>query len=132
MRASLAPERDVYSDLIGEVRSLRREDALSRDEWFRKLEVPNKALIVFELDTLLRAIGAYANPRNHAGPARRSTPVVAQDFREQLVFAAEGLERLVEVGRSLLPQDRERTRVFQEYIESLPEFSASGSKRPLA
>ncbi len=121
----------MYSDLIGEVRSLRREDALSRDEWFRKLEVPSKGQIVFELDTLLRAIGAYANPRNHPGPARRTTPVVAQDFREQLVFAAEGLERLVEVGRSLLPQDRERTRVFQEYIESLPEFSTGTSKRPL-
>jgi hypothetical protein len=109
----------VFSDLIGEVRSLRREDAIAREEWFSRLEVANRARLVFELDTLLKAFSAYANPRNHPGPPRRSTPVVAQDFREQLVFGAEGLERLIDVARALLPTEGERARVFQAYLESM-------------
>lgn len=120
----------MYSDLLGEVRSIRRDDAIAREEWFAKLEIPNRAQLVFELDTLLKGVSAYANPRNHPGPAKRSTPLVSQDFREQLVFAAEGLERLTDASRTLLPADKERSHVFQQYVESkLPDDREGGRAR---
>jgi hypothetical protein len=112
------------------VRSIRRDDALAREQWFARLEVPNRTQLVFELDTLLKGVSAYAHPRNHPGPAKRSTPVVSQDFREQLVFAAEGLERLTDACRALLPEDKERSRVFQQFMESIaPDDRAGGRAR---
>jgi len=129
-RGSLAPGQDVFSDLVGEVRSIRRNDAISREQWFAKLEVPSRAGLVFELDTLLKGVHAFANPRNHPGPAKRTTPVVAQDFREQLVFGAEGLERLIDTIRALLPQDKARAHLFQEYMEGIAPTSQPSGHEP--
>ena len=39
-----------------------------------------------ELEVLLKGLACFANPRNHAGPPRR-TAIVAQDYREALVLS---------------------------------------------
>ncbi len=132
-RPSLPPGRDIFSDLLGEVRSARREDTLAREEWFGRLAAPgeNERLVatanVFELDTLLKGLLTFKNPRNHPGPSKRTTPVVAQDFREQLVFVAEGLERLLDLTRALVPEGTSRAKVFEEYLASMAQEDETGS-----
>jgi hypothetical protein len=79
--------------------------------------------LLFELEITLKGLACFANPRNHPGPPRR-TPVVAQDYREQLVMAREAVTRIVQLCRQLL-HERERSFVFQRYLETvLPDDSA--------
>ncbi len=121
---SLAPtERDAYAELLRGTRGLKREHALEREAWFSKLTVDRKDDVLFELEVLLKGIACFANPRNHPGPARR-TPVVAQDFRQPLAIAREGLGRIVILCRTLHGEG-ERAFVFQRYLETvLPDDTA--------
>ena len=71
---------------------------------------------------LLKGLVCFANPRNHphAETAVRA-PIVAQDFREPLAFARDGVGRILQVCRQLLVE-REPSFVFQRYLETiLPE-----------
>lgn len=114
---------DAYSDLLSGTRALQREQRHQRDAWFHALKVDAKDEILFELEVLLKGAAAFANPRNHPGPPRR-TPVVAQDFREATVAFREGLQRAVGLCRHLLGH-RDRTFVFHRYLETvLPEDAA--------
>ena len=118
-----APERDPYADLLRDSRGLRREQAQAREAWFQRLATDRKDEGLFELEILLKGMACFANPRNHPGPPRR-TPVVAQDYREQLVHAREGMARVVNLVRALL-NTRDRALVFQRYLETvLPDEGA--------
>jgi hypothetical protein len=120
---SLGPEHDAYSDLLRDTRGLRREQSQAREAWFSQLPTELKEDLLFELEITLKGLACFANPRNHPGPPRR-TPVVAQDYREQLIMAREGVTRIVQLCRQLL-HDRERSFVFQRYLETvLPDDSA--------
>ncbi len=71
----------------------------------------------------MKGLACFANPRNHAGPPRR-TPVVAQDFREHTTLVREAFSRIVQSCRSLL-LDRDRAFAFQRYLETvLPDDQA--------
>ncbi len=59
----------------------------------------------------------FANPRNHAGLPKR-TAVVAQDYRETLTLARDGMQRVIALCR-FLSGEGERTFVFQRYLEML-------------
>ena len=114
---------DAYADLLRDTRGLRKEHALQREAWFRELPFDHKEELLFELEILLKGLACFANPRNHPGPPRR-TPVVAQDFREQLALAREAVGRIAMVSRALLV-DREKAFVFQRYLETvLPDDRA--------
>ncbi len=108
---------DAYQDLLRDTRGLRREHAAAREAWLAGLELERREEALFELEILLKGIACFANPRNHPGPPRR-TAIVAQDYREPLLLAREGLGRVAQLSRLLLGE-RERAFVFQRYLEML-------------
>ena len=122
-RSTLPGERDAYADLLRDTRGLRREHAQAREAWFSQLGAERKEEHLFELEILLKGLACFANPRNHPGMPRR-TPVVAQDFREPVALAREAIGRIIVLCRMLL-MDRERSFVFQRYLETvLPDDGA--------
>ncbi len=95
----------------------------ARETWLQRLPLDRKDDILFELEILLKGLACFANPRNHPGPPKR-TAVVAQDFREPMSFAREGMARIVALTRTLL-LERDRAFVFHRYLETmLPDESA--------
>jgi len=116
-RRSLLPEGDVYLDLLRDTRGLRREQANARELWLARLNADRKEEALFELEVLLKGLACFANPRNHSGPARRAA-IVAQDYREGLILAREGMQRVIMLCRALLGE-QERAFVFQRYLEML-------------
>ncbi|MGC4069567.1 MAG: hypothetical protein QM784_33910 [Polyangiaceae bacterium] len=128
MNAARSPIQLVSSqagvdDLLSRTRALQMEQRALRDTWFQGLDYEWKEEALFELEVLLKATACFANPRNHAGPLRR-TPVVAQDFRQATGLFRDGMQRAVALSRQLLGQ-RDQTFVFHRYLETVvPEDSA--------
>jgi len=121
--ATLPLEHDAYTDLLRDTRGLRREHAQAREQWLHRLPLDKKEDVLFELEILLKGLACFANPRNHPGPPKR-TAVVAQDFREPMGRAREGMARIVALSRSLL-LERDRALVFQRYLDTvLPDEGA--------
>ena len=126
-RASVPPGRsafppplggDAYADLLRDTRGLRREQALAREQWLARFSgAQHREETLFELEVLLKGLACFANPRNHAGPPRK-TAIVAQDYREPLVLARDAMHRIVYLCRQLLGEG-ERAFVFQRYLEML-------------
>ena len=116
-RRSLPPEGDAYADLLRDTRGLRREQSHAREQWIAKLPPDRREEALFELEVLLKGLACFANPRNHPGPPKRAA-IVAQDYREALVLARDGMQRVVALCRVLLGE-RERAFVFQRYLEML-------------
>jgi hypothetical protein len=112
-----SPGGDAYADLLRETRGLRREQSIAREQWLAKMDVALREEALFELEVLLKGLACFANPRNHAGPPRR-TAIVAQDYRESLVLARDAMHRIVYLCRQLLGE-QERAFVFQRYLEML-------------
>jgi hypothetical protein len=96
---------------------LRREQAQARETWFFNLRADRKEDLLFELEILLKGLACFANPRNHPGPVRRA-PVIAQDYREALILARDGMARVITLCRVLLPE-HDRSFVFQRYLETV-------------
>jgi hypothetical protein len=117
---SIAPAAaggDAYADLIRETRGLRREQQVAREQWLARLDVARREETLFELEVLLKGLACFANPRNHAGPPRR-TAIVAQDYREALVLSRDAMHRIIALCRQLLGE-QDRAFVFQRYLEML-------------
>jgi hypothetical protein len=108
---------DAYADLLRDTRGLRREQSHARDQWIARLPEGRRDEALFELEVLLKGLACFANPRNHPGPPRRAT-IVSQDYREALVLARDGMQRVVALCRLLLGE-QERAFVFQRYLEML-------------
>ncbi len=111
------PGGDPYSDLLRDTRGLRRDQSTAREQWLAEATGTRREETLFELEVLLKGLACFANPRNHAGPPRR-TAIVAQDYREQLVLARDAMHRIVYLCRQLLGE-QERAFVFQRYLEML-------------
>ncbi len=117
------PDADVYGDLLRGTRPIRHEDAQLRDIWFAKLRSERKEDHLFELETLLKGLACFANPRNHGGPRRR-VAVAAQDFGPHVDITRSALGRIVMLTKLLLAQG-DRAFVFQRYLETvLPDDAA--------
>jgi hypothetical protein len=117
---SIAPAAaggDAYADLIRETRGLRREQQVAREQWLARLDVARREETLFELEVLLKGLACFANPRNRAGPPRR-TAIVAQDYREALVLSRDAMHRIIALCRQLLGE-QDRAFVFQRYLEML-------------
>lgn len=108
---------DPYADLLRDSRGLRRDQSVAREKWLATLEAPRREEMLFELEVLLKGLACFANPRNHAGPPKK-TVIVAQDFREPLVLSRDAMHRIVDLCRHLLGE-QERAFVFQRYLEML-------------
>lgn len=108
---------DAYADLIRETRGLRREQQTAREQWLARLDVARREETLFELEVLLKGLACFANPRNHAGPPRR-TAIVAQDYREALVLSRDAMHRIITLCRQLLGE-QDKAFVFQRYLEML-------------
>lgn len=115
--AALGASPDAYQELLRETRGLRREQATAREAWLAGVPLERREEALFELEILLKGVACFANPRNHPGPPRR-TAVVAQDYRDALLMAREGLARSAQLCRLLLGE-QERAFVFQRYLEML-------------
>jgi len=108
---------------LRDTRGLLREQAQAREVWLHQLTIERKEELLFELEILLKGLACFSNPRNHPGPARRK-PVVAQNYREQLVLTRDAMGRILSLSRALLPE-RDGTFVFQRYLETvLPDDTA--------
>ena len=123
IRSVFPTTNDAYADLLRGTRAIPREQAQTREAWLASLPVDAKEEALFELEVLLKGLVCFANPRNHPHSEHgktdsKRTPIVAQDFREQLVFARDGLARSLELARHLLAP-HERSFVFQRYLETL-------------
>lgn len=114
---SLPPGADPYAELLRDTRGLRREQSHARDQWIAKLPETRRDEALFELEVLLKGLACFANPRNHPGPPRRAA-IVAQDYREALALAKDGMTRVVSLCRHLLGE-QEKAFVFQRYLEML-------------
>lgn len=122
-RPSLVPGTNAYHELLSRTRDLHAQDRAAREDWYLRLELPNKQELLFEFEVLLKATACFSNPRNHPGPPRR-TPIVAQDFRTSAVMFRDGAQHAVDLCRALLGP-RDRTFVFHRYLETvLPEDNA--------
>jgi len=111
---------DPYAEFLSRSRGLERDQRRARDAWFQTLAVEGKEELLFELEVLLKASACFANPRNHAGPARRS-PVVAQDYRAAARVFRDGMQHALTLTRQLLGSN-DRAYVFQRYLETvMPE-----------
>jgi hypothetical protein len=122
-RPPSSPPEDPYQQLLSRTRDLRIEQRQARDAWFQQLELEGKDEVLFELEVLLKAAACFANPRNHPGPHRRG-PVVAQDFRQPLAVARDGMAHAVALSRSLLGHG-DRAFLFHRYLETvLPQDDA--------
>jgi hypothetical protein len=108
---------DAYADLLRDTRGLRREQSAAREQWLARIDHARREDMLFELEVLLKGLACFANPRNHAGPPKR-TAIVAQDYREALVLARDAMHRIVYLCRQLLGE-QERAFVFQRYLELL-------------
>lgn len=124
--SSLGAGADPYADLLRDTRGLRREQQQTREVWYARLERDDKEDLLFELEVLLKGVACFGNPRNHPGPSRKSA-VVAQDYREPLLVAREGMSRIVAVSRQLLAE-RDKAFVFQRYLETLLPDDAARSR----
>lgn len=114
---------DAYSELLRDTRGLRREQSHAREQWLAKLPEGRRDEALFELEVLLKGLACFANPRNHPGAPKRAA-IVAQDYREPLALARDGMQRVVALCRLLLGE-QERAFVFQRYLEMLlPDDSA--------
>ncbi len=111
------PGGDAYADLLRDTRGLRRDQSNAREQWLAHAAGGRREETLFELEVLLKGLACFANPRNHAGPPRR-TAIVAQDYREPLVLARDAMHRIVYLCRQLLGE-QERAFVFQRYLEML-------------
>ncbi|HVU03883.1 MAG TPA: hypothetical protein VHE30_19125 [Polyangiaceae bacterium] len=111
------PEGDAYADLLSRTRGLLTEHRAQRDRWFSDLPLDNKEELLFELEVILKATACFANPRNHPGPAKR-TSIVAQDFREATTLLRDGMTRGIQLIRQLLGE-RDRAYVFHRYLETV-------------
>src|SRR5262249_19201145 len=120
---SAGGSNDAYTDLLSGTRRLQREQRAAREGWLAALALDGRDELLFELEVLLKAAACFSNPRNHAGPSRRSA-IVAHDFRPALQVFRDGLQRAIALARQLLgPLDR--AFVFHRYLETvLPEDSA--------
>jgi len=108
---------------LRDTRGLRDEQSRARELWISKLPADSREDALFELEILLKGLACFANPRNHPGPAH-GTPIVAQDYRDHLALARDGMQRIAHLSRVLLGQ-QERAYVFQRYLEMLlPDDSA--------
>lgn len=113
----------AYTELLRNTRGLRKEQQQAREAWLASVTVERKEELIFELEILLKGVACFANPRNHPGASRRQN-VVSHDFHEHLGVAKQGIERAVQLVRTLLGQ-RDRAFVFQRYLETvLPEDQA--------
>jgi hypothetical protein len=108
---------DPYADLLRDTRGLRREQSVAREQWLARGEGARREEVLFELEVLLKGLACFANPRNHAGPPRRSA-IVAHDYRNALVLAREATHRIISLCRQLLGE-QDRAFVFQRYLEML-------------
>ena len=112
--------RDPYANLLRDTRALRRDQATARDAWFAGLPWERKEASLFELEMLLKGLATFGNPRNHAGPPRR-TPAVAHDFHEELRTLRQVVDRAIQLVRTLLG-DKDKAYTFSRYLETvLPE-----------
>lgn len=111
------PGGDAYSDLLRDTRGLRREQSSAREQWLSRVDTAHREDTLFELEVLLKGLACFANPRNHAGPPRRTT-IGGQDYREALVLSRDAIHRVVHLCRQLLGE-QERAFVFQRYLEML-------------
>ena len=119
-----AGRADAYADLLRDTRGLRREQSHARDQWIARLPEDRREEALFELEVLLKGLACFANPRNHPGPPRRAA-IVAQDYREALALARDGMQPRRRALSRLLLGEQERAFVFQRYLEMLlPDDSA--------
>jgi hypothetical protein len=119
-RPSLVPGANAYHELLSKTRDLHAHERAAREDWYVRLEHPNKQELLFEFEVLLKATACFSNPRNHPGPPRR-TPLVAHDFRTSAILFRDGAQHAVDLCRALLGS-RDRTFVFHRYLETvLPE-----------
>jgi hypothetical protein len=114
--ADTVPSDDVFDDLLRGTRNMRHTDGHLRDIWFAKLRAARKEEVLFELETLLKGLGCFRNPRNQ--PGRRNTPIAAKDFAPHVNTVRIALARIVVLTRTLLAEDN-RVFVFQRYLETV-------------
>ena len=123
MPSNQTTQPNAYAELLRNTRGLRREQQLARDTWFAGLSADRKDEVLFELEVLLKGVACFANPRNHTGATGRRT-FVSLDFRDHLRETRDGMQRIVQLSRTLLG-DRDKAFVFHRYLETvLPEDGA--------
>ncbi|MEZ4393148.1 MAG: hypothetical protein R3A48_18835, partial [Polyangiales bacterium] len=97
--------RDPYANLLRDTRGMRREVAAAREAWFSALNLDRKEDVLFELETLLKSVVAWSNPRNHprrAGVARSAD----RDFHPHLLITRAVLARALALCNQLVGAHR--------------------------
>jgi hypothetical protein len=110
------PSRDFYGELIAGSQS-NPARLLERERWLRGLKVEGKEELLFQLEMLLRGLERYFNLHN-LGLSEQEAPVVARDFREELLDVREALEAGAGLARRLTDPDTDQRQVFRRYVES--------------
>lgn len=93
--------RDPYADLLRDSRGMRREVAAAREAWLASLALDRKEDVLFELETLLKSVVAWSNPRNQ--PRRAGTPRAAdRDFHPHLLITRAVVARALALCNQLV------------------------------
>ncbi|MFO0624680.1 MAG: Holliday junction branch migration DNA helicase RuvB [Polyangiales bacterium] len=130
--------RDPYADLLRDSRGMRRE--VSRPParaWPASLALDRKEDVLFELETLLKSVVAWSNPRNQ--PRRANTPRAAdRDFHPHLLITRAVVARALALCNQLVGahksgplQGRTLARGFREDPTPPPDPPGEGPTEAL-
>jgi hypothetical protein len=93
--------RDPYADLLRDSRGMRKELSSAREAWFAALTLERKEDVLFELETLLKSVVAWSNPRNH--PRRASSLRAAdREFHPHTLVTRAAVARALALCNQLL------------------------------
>lgn len=112
------PGRDYYTEFIEGSRWLRKEQADARTAWFEELSWEHKESTLFRFEMLLKGMVCFGNPANHPGPLTGRESSASREFNVEMGMVRSVLRSIVLTGR-VLSGDRDNSRVFRNYLESV-------------
>ena len=75
-----------------------------RATWFSDLEVPHKQNLLFEMETLIKAVSCYLHPRNRI--ASRFGVSSRRNFAPAMFVLGAGIQRIGTIAKDLLVERR--------------------------
>lgn len=87
-----------------------------REKWIESISVERKETLLLELEMMLRAFYAFFNVHNHPYPVYENP--AGRDFSNEIKIIRTGMERTIQIIKSLLKDEEANILYFQAYLEN--------------